>query len=159
MQTKNQQICATSSTSSFYFPSIVVSSVGASFPLNVSVPRFFVRSRVFWHRHRPGPSPEFGAGTSSTSPLKRPAAVPKLCRPAGGAETATSSRCRQVGKGPVPAGQEYVSLGNISCHTFTPPAESLERSGGTGELQFWAGQRRRRRWSAAGRTGLGASGD
>ena len=53
---------------------------------------------------------------------------------AGGAETATSCRCREVGKGPVPAGQEYVSLGNISCHTFTPPAESLERSGATGEL-------------------------
>ena len=62
---------------------------------------------------------------------------------AGGAETATS--CQEVGKGPVPAGQEYVSLGNISCHTFTPPAESLERSGATGEQQFWTGQRRRRR--------------
>ena len=91
-QPENQHLGAKSSRSCFHGPSCVASSVSASFPQNVSVPGFFVRSSGFWHRQRPGPSPEFGAGAGSTVHKSAPqrcqtCAGPRWCR--GG-----SRRCR-----------------------------------------------------------------
>ena len=91
-QLENYHKGAKYSISHFHGQSFIVNSVSASFPRNVSVPGFFVRSSGFWHRQRPGPSPEFGAGAGSTVHKS----APQRCQTCAGLRWCRggSRRCR-----------------------------------------------------------------